>query len=422
MQLLKLSEATAARRRILVYLVDDTDGKTAKGGITISAGDVKISKNGAAEGNHAGTLTELAGGLYYYEFTSGELDTIGFLSFRLVKATVRTFVAAMQVVSLDPYDSVRAGLTALPNAAAGANGGLGTVDANNAGKVQSGTAANQIDLSSGQVRIQAIDSPVLHSGTAQAGGASTITLAAGASATNDYYRKKVLKIYGGTGIGQARTIIGYVGSSKVATMDRAWATNPDATSTYAVIASDFPQLDDGTQVYDPTTDSLQAIRDASATVQNMVDGVWNETRSGHATSGTFGQGAASVQGNVTGSVASMAAGGIASNSFAAGAINAAAISADAKVRLAKNVGLNNFTFLMVDSSDHVTAKTGLTVTAQRSIDGGALASCANAVVEVSNGLYKINLAASDLNGDVIVLRFTATGADARLFTIVTQTA
>ncbi len=40
----------------------------------------------------------------------------------------------------------------------------------------------------------------------------------------------------------------------------------------------------------------------------IVDKVWDELRSGHTTSGTFGQGAASVQGNVTGSVASVTSG------------------------------------------------------------------------------------------------------------------
>lgn len=85
----------------------------------------------------------------------------------------------------------------------------------------------------------------------------------------------------------------------------------------------------------------------------------------------------------------------------------------------KNQALNNFPFLMVDSTDNKTGKTGLTVTATRSIDGAAFAACANAVVEVSAGIYKINLAASDLNGDTIALRFTGTGANDRIITIKT---
>lgn len=96
------------------------------------------------------------------------------------------------------------------------------------------------------------------------------------------------------------------------------------------------------------------------------------------------------------------------------------IKADLPQRITKNTALSNFEFLMVDSSDHVSGKTGLTVTATRSIDGAAFGACANAVAEVANGIYKIDLAAADLNGNVVTLKFTATGADTRFITIATQ--
>lgn len=44
---------------------------------------------------------------------------------------------------------------------------------------------------------------------------------------------------------------------------------------------------------------------SSLTVQDIVDGVWDEARSAHTDAGSFGQGVASVQGNVTGSVGSV---------------------------------------------------------------------------------------------------------------------
>lgn len=144
-----------------------------------------------------------------------------------------------------------------------------------------------------------------------------------------------------------------------------------------------------------------------------------------------------ITGNLSGSVGSLTTwdktgyaigtGGIADTSFAVNAISAAALAADATteitagIRIKKNTALANFMFLMVDSTDHVTPKTGLTITATMSIDGAAFASCANSATEVANGMYKINLAATDLNGDVITLRFTGTAADARLITIVTTT-
>jgi hypothetical protein len=91
--------------------------------------------------------------------------------------------------------------------------------------------------------------------------------------------------------------------------------------------------------------------------------------------------------------------------------------------IAKNTALSAFSFLMVDSSDHVTPKTGLTVTGQRSIDGGAFANCTNnaSIAEIgTSGVYKVDLSAADLNGDVITLKFTATGADATVIVIKTE--
>lgn len=85
----------------------------------------------------------------------------------------------------------------------------------------------------------------------------------------------------------------------------------------------------------------------------------------------------------------------------------------------KNTALSAFMFVMTDSTNHVPT-TGLTVTATRSIDGAAFGSCANAVSEVASGVYKIDLAAADLNGTNIMLRFTATGADDILVSITTQ--
>jgi hypothetical protein len=89
----------------------------------------------------------------------------------------------------------------------------------------------------------------------------------------------------------------------------------------------------------------------------------------------------------------------------------------------KNRALDKFPFLLVSDIDHVSPKTGAIITPTRSIDGGAFAACANAgsgLAEVSNGVYTIDLAASDTNGSSIVLRFTATGADDRVIVFVTQ--
>lgn len=71
-------------------------------------------------------------------------------------------------------------------------------------------------------------------GTAQAGAAATITLAAGnSSAVDSAYRDWYVYTTGGTGDGQLRKITAYVGATKVATV-AAWDVQPDNTTTYVV--------------------------------------------------------------------------------------------------------------------------------------------------------------------------------------------
>lgn len=128
-------------------------------------------------------------------------------------------------------------------------------------------------------------------GTAQAGGASTITLATSTSPTDDFYNDKfVVTITGGTGNGQRRAITDYVGSTKVATVGSAWTTNPDATSTYRVevgddasitkygrrwmqLAQDFTgsQIDTPTEARDLAWAAVQDL--AEPTVEHEVAGM-----------------------------------------------------------------------------------------------------------------------------------------------------
>jgi len=71
-------------------------------------------------------------------------------------------------------------------------------------------------------------------GTAQAGTGITITLDAGASASNDFYNGMVIRLTSGTGNGQIREIIAYDGTTKVATAGSQWGTTPDATSVFRI--------------------------------------------------------------------------------------------------------------------------------------------------------------------------------------------
>lgn len=85
----------------------------------------------------------------------------------------------------------------------------------------------------------------------------------------------------------------------------------------------------------------------------------------------------------------------------------------------KNTAQANFLFVMTSSTTGL-PQTGLTVTAQRSLDGGAFAACANSPSEIANGTYAINLAATDTNANHVMLMFTATGANQLNIEIITQ--
>ncbi len=77
----------------------------------------------------------------------------------------------------------------------------------------------------------------IRSNTAVSGAATSITLDAGASATNNFYNNDLILLTGGTGAGQARFISAYNGGTQVATV-AAWATNPDNTTTFAILPFD----------------------------------------------------------------------------------------------------------------------------------------------------------------------------------------
>lgn len=112
--------------------------------------------------------------------------------------------------------------TALPDAAADAAGGLPISD------------AGALDLDAMNANVSTAIAGVV-TGTAQAGAAGTITLAAGASATNDIFNGMTVVTTGGTGPGQSRQVYDYDGSTKVASVSPNWQTNPSSDTTYAVV-------------------------------------------------------------------------------------------------------------------------------------------------------------------------------------------
>lgn len=71
-------------------------------------------------------------------------------------------------------------------------------------------------------------------GTARPGGSETIRLSVDASREDDAYNTLSIVTTGGTGSGQTRTIDDYDGSTQTVTVDSAWSTEPDGTTTYEI--------------------------------------------------------------------------------------------------------------------------------------------------------------------------------------------
>ncbi len=72
----------------------------------------------------------------------------------------------------------------------------------------------------------------------------------------------------------------------------------------------------------------------------------------------------------------------------------------------------NRPILMVDSADHVTGKTGLTLTITVSKDGAAFATITPTVTELSSGWYNLALTTTHTNTlGALALHITSTGAD-----------
>ena len=304
------------------------------------------------------------------------------------------------------------------------------------------TSAHANAQTSGK-RLRQITSIIIANNTVEVSNSPNINqiqLASSESSVDGTFDPGVVGIISGTGAGQSRLILEYEGSTRLATLNRDWKIAPDITSEYIILASEGGlHVNEGlAQGGGPSSITLNNLASDEDNIYNgqfafLVSGPGQDQvgritaydgTSKVATITTTVNGWSIEPDDTTGYIMMPVLDDtptILGNPVGASiSVDIAAVQADLPVKITKIVALNNFTFVMVLSSDHITGATGLTVTAERSIDGAAFSACVNSVVEISDGVYKISLAASDLNGDTICLKFTATNADTRLITIVTQ--
>lgn len=180
----------------------------------------------------------------------------------------------IQLIGVDLNDAVRLGMTALPNAAAGAAGGLPT---SSAGKTSFNdiTVANILNatqasyIAAGSIgESLALGSAALADTTATGTPTSTtIPLTAG-NATNDFYKDQLIYILSGTGVGQVRPISSYNGTTKTVTVDEAFEITPVAGDRVAIIV---------THVHAISSIGAQVMADLDANGSTVIDGIATDT-------------------------------------------------------------------------------------------------------------------------------------------------
>jgi len=179
------------------------------------AGDVKIDKNEAGPANIATLPTPITAGNGAYwkqPLAAAEMEAAKVV-ITMIDAATKTIEDTM--ITIDTYgnasaehavdldDSVRAGLTALPNSIPGIRGGL-TLQ----GEFYSGVAASST--------------------------LSTVVLPNDAPSGDDDLNNAVVAVIKGTGKGQMRRCTDYTGATRTVTIDSAWSTLPDTTSLILV--------------------------------------------------------------------------------------------------------------------------------------------------------------------------------------------
>jgi hypothetical protein len=303
-----LKQSTSVDVKIGPFL-DETDGKTAETGLSITQPDIRLAKNGGAwaQKNAAQTLTHEENGWYEVTLDATDTNTLGILMVAVHKAGALPVWIEFTVLPANVYDSIVGGSDNL-----------------------------QVD-------------------TIQVGGTTQTARDLGAS----------ILLSPGTGTGQVSL------SSGAVTV----GTNNDKTG-YGLSAAAVQA------VWDALTSALTTVGSIGKKLADWVLGSDNKViLSNNAHTGATVPTVTSVT-------------------------NAVKIDAAFK----KNTTYNSYTFLMVDDTDGKTPETGLTgISCTRSIDGAAFGACANVASEVGSGWYKIDLAAGDLNGDEIILRFTKAG-------------
>lgn len=213
----------------------DADGKLKKNlSFAHGSGEVFYYNSGTnAWVAAANDAVELGGanttGIYYVQMAQAETNFDSIVGIKLVKATYDDqfwFATIDNTPDVNVVTIAQAGINSIWDEPLTA-------------------ATHNVGASAGK-RLRQLAGFSLYDGTAQSGGTNYIQLDAGASGTDDLFHRCIIAITGGTGAGQARTILRYLGSTtKRAYVNHNWVTQPDNTSTFSIYSASVAQASEG---------------------------------------------------------------------------------------------------------------------------------------------------------------------------------
>lgn len=220
--------------------VDQTDGVSPETTLTITQPDIRLKKNGGAwaQKNAAQTLTHEENGNYEVTLDATDTNTLGLLRLHVNESGALPVTEDFWVVTQNYWDS----LFATDLLQVDLTQWLGVAPlALTSQFVQAQSVLFASAVTNSTLGADTGLKPIL-TGTAAGGAAGSITLDGSASSVNDFYKGARIYLTAGTGAGQSRICTAYNGTSKVATIEPNWITNPSAATTSYVLRDDASTL------------------------------------------------------------------------------------------------------------------------------------------------------------------------------------
>lgn len=286
--------------------LDSTDGNTTEEALTITQADVRLSKHGGtfAQATDANAAVHDENGWYRKQLDATDTGTLGRLLVAVHEGGALAAWREFMVITAQAWDSLFstdklqvhvAEMTAgIITAAAIATDAIGSDELATTAREEIADqvwdevltgATHNVSTSAGRRLRQLEDVTLLSEGTAQAGANGSITLAAGESASDDWYNHAMIILTSGTGSGQARSIQTYTGDTKVATIIPDWVTNPAADTKYSILAFAEVHVNElhtaSITAGSFAAGAIDAAAIATDAVNEIVDQVWDEALADH---------------------------------------------------------------------------------------------------------------------------------------------